>query len=357
MPPKRKRAEDDSESVNGTATASSKIKATKAKAAPAAKKQPTRKTKAKNDDAEAMSGSEAEVVETKPKTRAAKKAKPDTDEPPQKKPRAGKSRSKETPSDIVDAPAPKAPPTKAISASKDPLDPKSYSDDRVVALFDQYADTDDVNVILGEGLEKLCSDGDIPMEGARPLLLAWYLNCKTMGTITRQEWTQGLQALKIDTVEKLAVALADLDEIVLSTSKTAPKQPKNPPYAKDRLLAQYPDPKASFSKLYHFLFNLCRVEQQRNIDVETACALWSVILPSKWPIASDLVTFVDTNKQTYKGITKDHWVMTLEFCKTMDSSLDNYNADDAWPTMLDDFYTWKKAQSDEKSPATDAMQE
>ena len=65
---------------------------------------------------------------------------------------------------------------------------------------------------------------------------------------------------RIDTVQKLAVALADLDEIVLSTSKNDPKQPKNPPYAKDRLLAQYPDPKASFSKLYHFLFNLCRVE-------------------------------------------------------------------------------------------------
>lgn len=35
----------------------------------------------------------------------------------------------------------------------------------------------------------------------------------------------------------------------------------------------------------------------------------------------------------------------LEFCKTVDLNLDNYEADGAWPTLLDDFVSWKKDQS------------
>lgn len=35
----------------------------------------------------------------------------------------------------------------------------------------------------------------------------------------------------------------------------------------------------------------------------------------------------------------------LEFCNTVDPNLDNYEADGAWPTLLDDFVSWKKEHS------------
>lgn len=32
----------------------------------------------------------------------------------------------------------------------------------------------------------------------------------------------------------------------------------------------------------------------------------------------------------------------LEFCKTVGPNLDNYEAEGAWPSLLDDFVTWKQ---------------
>ena len=32
----------------------------------------------------------------------------------------------------------------------------------------------------------------------------------------------------------------------------------------------------------------------------------------------------------------------LEFCQTVKPSLEGYEEDAAWPTLLDDFVTWKK---------------
>lgn len=67
---------------------------------------------------------------------------------------------------------------------------------RPEVLFTEYADPEQENVIGAEGLERLCTDGNIPMEGARPLLLAWQLSAKEMGTFTKDEWSKGLDELK-----------------------------------------------------------------------------------------------------------------------------------------------------------------
>lgn len=52
---------------------------------------------------------------------------------------------------------------------------------------------------LAEGMERLCADASIPMDGALPLLVAWIVNAKTLGTITRAEFTGAFGKLKYDT--------------------------------------------------------------------------------------------------------------------------------------------------------------
>ncbi|KIK10997.1 hypothetical protein PISMIDRAFT_690660 [Pisolithus microcarpus 441] len=48
---------------------------------------------------------------------------------------------------------------------------------------------------------------------------------------------------------------------------------------------------------------------------------------------------------SYRGANKDIWNMVYEFCRTIHPNLDNYEDDAAWPTLLDDFVSWKRGKS------------
>jgi DCN1-like protein 4/5 len=71
-----------------------------------------------------------------------------------------------------------------------------YTSQRSLSLFKSYADSDDPNVIGPEGYEKLCSDANLPLDGALPLILAWQVGSKEMAKITKDEWTSGTESLK-----------------------------------------------------------------------------------------------------------------------------------------------------------------
>jgi DCN1-like protein 4/5 len=66
-----------------------------------------------------------------------------------------------------------------------------YSSKRTLALFKQYTESDDPDVIGPEGYTRLCTDAGIPMEGALPLVLAWIMGAKEMGKLTKAEWVEG----------------------------------------------------------------------------------------------------------------------------------------------------------------------
>jgi DCN1-like protein 4/5 len=68
-----------------------------------------------------------------------------------------------------------------------------FSQSRAEALFARYRDPEvkDAAVIGSEGLEKLCQDTQIDMEGAKPLVMAWILEAKELGRFTKQEWDSG----------------------------------------------------------------------------------------------------------------------------------------------------------------------
>jgi DCN1-like protein 4/5 len=63
-------------------------------------------------------------------------------------------------------------------------------------LLATYADEEDPSVVGGEGLEKLCTDANISMEGAQPLIFAWLLEASELGRLTKDEWFKGLDALQ-----------------------------------------------------------------------------------------------------------------------------------------------------------------
>lgn len=73
---------------------------------------------------------------------------------------------------------------------------QSYTLQRAQSLFNSYVDEDDRNVIGPEGLERLCTEADIPLDGAQPLILAWQLKSSEMGKFTREEWSHGMGVLE-----------------------------------------------------------------------------------------------------------------------------------------------------------------
>lgn len=55
---------------------------------------------------------------------------------------------------------------------------------------------DDPSFIGAEGFEQLCTDADISMEGALPMLLAWQMDATEMAKITKEQWSQGMDVLQ-----------------------------------------------------------------------------------------------------------------------------------------------------------------
>lgn len=247
-----------------------------------------------------------------------------------------------------DTVAPAGSKSKQTKSSK----PEAYSAQRAAALYSNYVDPDEPSVIGPEGFERLCSDMDISLEGALPLILAWQMKASEMAKITRSEWDVATAELQISSLQALSTALRDVEDALIlgkapSTSPpSAPMQAKKKgampsgPYNRSRYQIYATDTKKALCELYSFCFTLVKSPQGRNIDMETASAFWSVLLVPQYPLMSDLLEFIN-EKGSYKGVNKDLWNMTREFCQSVNRDLSDYEADGAWPTMIDDFVAWK----------------
>ena len=77
-----------------------------------------------------------------------------------------------------------------------PSEPAPYTPAASTSLFDVYADPDDPTVIGPEGFERLCSDAEVSLEGALPLILAWQMGASEMAKISKQEWAKATADLR-----------------------------------------------------------------------------------------------------------------------------------------------------------------
>ncbi|OSC96611.1 DUF298-domain-containing protein [Trametes coccinea BRFM310] len=244
----------------------------------------------------------------------------------------------------------------AKSAPSKTSGPGPYSEAKARQLFKAYQDADVPEEIGPEGFEKLCNDLGISLEGAQPLVLAWQLHGSEMAKFKQDEWMKGTSELRVSDLEGLSLAIKELEDLLLLDKPPiqAPSGPVTPtkksaqppisvgPYNRQKYYQYAADKDRAFSELYTFCFNLAKPPTGRNIDIETASAFWSVLVAPKYPIMNDILKFI-ADKGTLKGVNKDLWNMTLEFCRTVRPDLSNYEADGAWPTMLDDFVAWKKS--------------
>ncbi|KAG7086507.1 hypothetical protein E1B28_002460 [Marasmius oreades] len=355
MPPKRKR-DADSNVANASSTTRVTRRSTRSSKksvdapevdAATSSNATTSKTKTKRVNASGNSAEEEDEEEAPP----LKKARTSTRGKAAAKASKGKGKKNshdDNPETVNEDNENKNAPSKVNGAktsamTKAVTNAEPYTPERALSLFGKYADEADPDIIGPGGLELLCKDADISMEGVLPLLLSWQLNAKELGTFTQGEWVAGTANLKISSLQILRLALSDLEDLLVM-DKPPLKPLKNESYNRTSYWTYAKDKRHAFHQFYSFCFNLAKAEQSRNIDMEVVTALWSVILPPRFPIMTEIITFIN-GKGTYKAANKDLWIMMLEFCESVKPTLEGYDqSGDAWPTLLDEFVEWKRSQ-------------
>ncbi|XP_059641385.1 uncharacterized protein LOC132283459 isoform X1 [Cornus florida] len=191
--------------------------------------------------------------------------------------------------------------------------------ERIDQLFYSYANSSSC-MIDPEGIESLCSDLEVDYTDVRILMFAWKMNAEKQGYFTLEEWRKGLKALRADTITKLKKALPELEKEV--------KRPSN------------------FEDFYSYAFRYCLTEEkQKSIDIESICELLHLVLGSQFPTQVDSFVNYLRTQIDYKVINMDQWMGFFRFCNEINfSDLRNYDAELAWPLILDNFVEWVRAK-------------
>ncbi|XP_061574810.1 DCN1-like protein 5 [Cololabis saira] len=189
---------------------------------------------------------------------------------------------------------------------------KPFSSKKCLTWFHKYAGPD--KVFGPEAMEKFCEDIGVEPENIIMLVLAWHLEAATMGYFTKDEWLRGMTILQCDCTERLQ---SKLD------------------YLRNEL-----NDSALFKNIYRYAFDFSRDKNQRSLDMDTAKSMLALLLERTWPLFPVFCQFLEQSK--YKGLNKDQWYNVLEFRRTINTDLSNYDEDGAWPVLLDEFVEWQK---------------
>ncbi|KAJ6815871.1 putative DCN1-like protein 2 [Iris pallida] len=170
-------------------------------------------------------------------------------------------------------------------------------------------------MIMVEGISRLCNDLQVDPEDIVMLVISWHMKAATMCEFSRQEFVGGLQSLGVDSLEKLRE-----------------KIPSMRAELKDELQC-FPD---KFCEIYNFAFAWAKEKGQKSLALETAIGMWQLLFAEKqWPLIDHWCQFLQARHN--KAISRDTWSQLLEFAKTIDPQLSNYDAEGAWPYLIDEF--------------------
>lgn len=203
------------------------------------------------------------------------------------------------------------------------LGESKLSDIKLNALFDQYKDSFEDN-ILAEGIEQMCKDLQISPDDFKILILAWKLNAEQMCRFTRSEFINGLKTMRADSIKSIQNRLP---EIVAEVNQDI----------------------ELFKDLYRFTFRfgLDSSSGQRILTTEMAVLLWRLVFTIREPpILKKWLAFLDCH-QSIRGIPRDTWNMFLNFTEIVGEDLSCYDDNEAWPSLFDDFVEYENDQANQ----------
>lgn len=176
-------------------------------------------------------------------------------------------------------------------------------------LYNRYKDPY-VDMILVDGITLLCNDLQVDPQDIVMLVVSWHMKAATMCEFSRQEFIGGLQYLGIDTIEKFR------DKLSYMRSELKDEQ--------------------KFREIYNFAFGWAKEKGQKSLALDTAIGMWQLLFAERhWPLVDHWCQFLQVRHN--KAISRDTWSQLLEFVKTVDLQLSNYDEEGAWPYLIDEF--------------------
>ncbi|CAF2101885.1 BnaA05g26410D [Brassica napus] len=170
---------------------------------------------------------------------------------------------------------------------------------------DPYSD-----MILAEGISVLCSDLQVEPQDIVTLVLSWHMNAATACEFSKEEFFGGLHALGVDSIGKLQEKLSFMRSELKDEQK--------------------------FHEIYNFAFGWAKEKGQKSLALDTAIGMWQLLFAEReWPLVNHWCDFLQDRHN--KAISKDTWAQLLEFARTVDPALSNYDAEGAWPYLIDEF--------------------
>ncbi|TQV91910.1 defective in cullin neddylation protein 1 [Cordyceps javanica] len=212
----------------------------------------------------------------------------------------------------------------------------SSLDAELNTLFDSLRDGEDDTkdrMELTSTMKYLQNDLKVNIENAELFVVLELLQAPSIGEISRHGYVEGWK-----------------DSSVSASHKDHAKHIR-------KLIKALPKDAALFKKVYKYAFIVGREKDQKALSLESALIYWDMLfaLPGmQWKNAHrDWLALWKrflAEKWT-RSVNRDMWNMILEFAfKSMDDdSLSFWTEDGAWPSVIDDFVEWCKANGIGKS--------
>ncbi|XP_054739799.1 DCN1-like protein 3 [Anastrepha obliqua] len=190
------------------------------------------------------------------------------------------------------------------------------SDNTLNQLFEEYKDPEE-DMILTEGIERLCHDLKYQPDEFAILVLAWCLDASQMCRFTKSEFIEGLHKMCADTIDKIRIRLEQTIEMLKVDTEM-------------------------FKQLYRFTFRFGLEPDQRILSLDMAISLWKLVFTVHTPeLLRNWIHFLEQHP-SIRGIPKDTWNMFLNFSEQCD--INNYDDTEAWPSLFDDFVDYERSR-------------
>lgn len=182
---------------------------------------------------------------------------------------------------------------------------------KVNEIFDQFKSEDDADAIDIEGLGALGEAiGVDATEDLSILVLAWIAEAKQPMAIARDEFLSAMARLRCEDLASLRLLLQEMD-----------------PRALDH---------AGYRSFYRFVFMFQREGRRRTIETELVGEMLKQVLTG--PHVTQFLAFLDVCKEPV--ITIDQWNSFYEFQHKIELDMSNFDDNDAWPVLLDEYAGW-----------------
>lgn len=193
----------------------------------------------------------------------------------------------------------------------------------VERLFDRYRDLEKSEAVIGEaGLEKFFQDlGVDASSDVITLALAWRGGAKALGEFSKEEFTALFTSLRADSVERLKAKLPELRSELASPG--------------------------SFKEFYVWVFEYGKPRAAKSLELDMAIALWRLLLKDRFAALELWVQYLEAHYK--RSVSRDTWVLLYDFMRLVKEDFSNYDAEGAWPVLIDEFVAWAKNERASKA--------